>query len=97
MLSFSRLVKMMMSNLTLWIHKYITLQEDSEFIDDDAKPHIVFYSVCQAFFYLFVARYKHFVESKNGECIFIVCIKITNLTATVLKIVLFRYIISSES
>lgn len=73
---------MMMSNLTLWIHKYITLQEDSKFVDDDSKPHIVFYSVCQAFFHLFVARYKHFVESKNGESIFIICTKVTNLITT---------------
>lgn len=40
--------------------------------DDDAKAHVVFYSVCQAFFYLFNARYKEFVTSNNGECIFIV-------------------------
>lgn len=71
----SRLVKTTLSNLTLWIHKYITSQEDSEYIDDDTKPHAVFYSVCQAFFHLFVARYKHFVESKNGKCIlFIICV-----------------------
>ncbi|XP_071581207.1 RNA polymerase I-specific transcription initiation factor RRN3 isoform X1 [Temnothorax nylanderi] len=57
------LVKTTMSNLTLWIHKYIISQEDTEYIDD-AKPHAVFYSVCQAFFHLFVARHKHF-ESKN--------------------------------
>ncbi|KAL0124157.1 hypothetical protein PUN28_006173 [Cardiocondyla obscurior] len=61
-----RLVKMTMSNLTLWIHKYITLQEDSVYTDGDTKPHAVFYSVCQAFFHLFVARYKHFIESKHG-------------------------------
>lgn len=87
-----------MSNLTLWIHEYISSQEDSEYIDDDAKPHVVFYSVCQAFFYLFVARYKHFVESKNGEYILIVCAEVVNLTATVLKTVfLFRDTISSKS
>ncbi|XP_011858498.1 PREDICTED: RNA polymerase I-specific transcription initiation factor RRN3 [Vollenhovia emeryi] len=59
-------VKIAMFDLTLWIHKYITSQEDVEYINDDVKPHVVFYSVCQAFFHLFVARYKHFVESKNG-------------------------------
>lgn len=89
---------MTMSNLMLWIHKYITSQEGSEYIDDDPKPHAVFYSVCQAFFHLFVARYKLFVESKSGECIFIIYAKVTYLIAIVLKTVfLFRNIISSES
>ncbi|XP_012524208.2 RNA polymerase I-specific transcription initiation factor RRN3 [Monomorium pharaonis] len=59
-------VKLTMSNLTQWIHKYIISQENSEYINDDGKPHAVFYSVCQAFFHLFVASYKYFVESKNG-------------------------------
>ncbi|XP_011155853.1 RNA polymerase I-specific transcription initiation factor RRN3 [Solenopsis invicta] len=60
------LVKNTISNLTIWIHKYITSQENSKYIDDDRQPHVVFYSVCQAFFHLFVARYKYFVESNNG-------------------------------
>lgn len=58
------LVQIMMSRLAQWIHRYITLQENSESID--AKSHDVFYSVCQAFFHLFVARHEHFVVSKDG-------------------------------
>jgi len=88
---------MTMYNLKLWIHKYI-ISKDSKYIDDDAKPHSLFYSVCQAFFHLFIARHKHFVESPSGECIlYICCIKVTNLIATVLKNFLFRDIISSQS
>ncbi|KAL6254420.1 hypothetical protein P5V15_014468 [Pogonomyrmex californicus] len=59
-------VKIMMTNLLLWIHKYITSEENSEYVDDDPEPHALFYSVCQAFFRLFVARFKHFVDSKSG-------------------------------
>lgn len=89
---------MTLSNLTHWIHKYISTQEDSAYIDDDVKPHAVFYSICQAFFHLFVARYKHFVESKSGKYIFIIRAKVTNLIAIVLNtVLLFRNIISSKS
>lgn len=63
----SRLVETMISKLTQWLNEYITSQEYSEYIEDYAK-HVVFYSVCQAFFHLFVARYKHFVfDLKYGK------------------------------
>lgn len=65
-----RLIKLTMSKLTKWIHNYISVQECSEFHVDDMKPHVVFYSVCQAFFHLFVARHKEFLGLKNGEFTF---------------------------
>ncbi|XP_072750819.1 RNA polymerase I-specific transcription initiation factor RRN3 isoform X2 [Anoplolepis gracilipes] len=62
----SGLVKLTMSKLITWIRNYISMQEYSKYVDDDTKPHAVFYSVCQAFFHLFIARHKEFVSSKNG-------------------------------
>ncbi|XP_050453015.1 RNA polymerase I-specific transcription initiation factor RRN3-like isoform X1 [Cataglyphis hispanica] len=62
----SGLVKLTMSKLITWIHNYINIQEYLKYIDDDTKRHAVFYSVCQAFFHLFIARHKEFVNSKNG-------------------------------
>ncbi|XP_029663030.1 RNA polymerase I-specific transcription initiation factor RRN3 isoform X3 [Formica exsecta] len=62
----SGLVKLIMSKLITWIRNYINMQEYSKYIDDDMKRHAVFYSVCQAFFHLFIARHKEFVSSKNG-------------------------------
>ncbi|XP_070168180.1 RNA polymerase I-specific transcription initiation factor RRN3 isoform X2 [Polyergus mexicanus] len=62
----SGLVKLTMSKLITWIRNYINMQEYSKYIDDDMKRHAVFYSVCQAFFHLFIARHKEFVSSKNG-------------------------------
>lgn len=60
------LVEVTMSKLVKWIHSYINMQEYSKYVDDDTKPHVVFYSVCQAFFHLFIARHKEFVSAKNG-------------------------------
>ncbi|KAL6423028.1 hypothetical protein ACFW04_010482 [Cataglyphis niger] len=62
----SGLVKLTMSKLITWIRNYINIQEYSKYIDDDTKRHAVFYSVCQAFFHLFIVRHKEFVSSKNG-------------------------------
>lgn len=56
------------------------MQEYSKYIDDDMKQHAVFYSVCQAFFHLFIARHKEFISSKNGKYKFIVhiCYRFSN-------------------
>lgn len=58
------------------------MQEYTKYIDN-TKPHAVFYSTCQAFFYLFVARHKEFVNSKNGEFKFTVYV--IGLAVTTLK------------
>lgn len=49
------------------------------------KSHVVFYSVCQAFFHLFIARHKEFVNSKNGEFKFTVYVYVIVLAMTALK------------
>ncbi|XP_018302784.1 RNA polymerase I-specific transcription initiation factor RRN3 [Mycetomoellerius zeteki] len=75
-----QLVETMISKLTQWLNEYITSQEYSEYIEDYAK-HVVFYSVCQAFFHLFVARYKHFVFDLKYEKF------LQNLSLLIIKIV----------
>lgn len=62
------------------------MQEYSKYVDDDTKPHVVFYSVCQAFFHLFIARHKEFGSSRNGECKFILHTYVIGLAMTVLTI-----------
>ncbi|KYN17466.1 RNA polymerase I-specific transcription initiation factor RRN3 [Trachymyrmex cornetzi] len=80
-----QLVKTMISKLTQWLNEYITSQEYSEYIEDYAR-HAVFYSVCQAFFHLFVARYKHFVF--DLKYVFIFSEKfLQNLSLSISKIV----------
>lgn len=90
-----------MSKLITWIRNYINMQEYSKYVDDDTKPHAVFYSVCQAFFHLFIARHKEFVSSKNGECKFIVLTYVINLTMTfknsIFVFFFFRNVISSRT
>lgn len=61
------------------------MQEYTKYIDDNTKPHAVFYSVCQAFFHLFIARHKEFISSKNGEFKFTVYVYVTNLAVIALK------------
>lgn len=81
---FSRLIKITMSKLTTWIHNYISMQDCLEHID--AKQHSVFYSACQAFFYLFIARHEEFLKWKDGESAFISFTHIIYLTMTILRI-----------
>lgn len=59
------LIKLRMFKLAAWICDYITMQECLDHIDD-MELHVVFYSVCQAFFHLFIARHKEFLEAENG-------------------------------
>lgn len=75
----SRLIKLTISKLVNWIHDYIARHEYSEYVEGDVKAHIMFYSVCQAFFHLFLARHKEFVALKNGERTFSIKAHVTSV------------------
>lgn len=49
-----------------WIHMYIDTQDGLDSINWDLRIHSVFYSVCQAVFYIITFRHKDFV-SKRGK------------------------------
>lgn len=62
----SGLVKKTQSNLAKWIHNYINMEENSDYVSDDPMNHPVFYSVCQALFFIVTARHKDFIGTKNN-------------------------------
>lgn len=61
------------------------MAEYTKYIDDNTKPHAVFYSICEAFFHLFIARHKEFVNSKNGEFKFTIYVYVISLAIIILK------------
>lgn len=65
-------MKSTICKLADWIHDYIGTDEASDSYVD-LKLNNVFYSVCQAFFYLFVAKHEELVKTRSSEYKPIVC------------------------
>ncbi|XP_015190630.1 PREDICTED: RNA polymerase I-specific transcription initiation factor RRN3 [Polistes dominula] len=61
----SGLVKRTLSKLSKWIHDYINREENSEYADHNPTNHHIFYSVCQALFFIITARCKDFIHTRN--------------------------------
>lgn len=59
-------VKVTMQQIAEWIHTYIANQDAVECLNADIRAHAVFYSVCQALFYLVAFRHKDLVERKKN-------------------------------
>nr|AEE63061.1 unknown [Dendroctonus ponderosae] len=55
-----------MQQMADWIHSYMKNQDGLECVNSDLRVHSVFYSVCQALFYLLAFRHKDLVESKKN-------------------------------
>lgn len=66
-----RSAKVVLQGLSQWIHDYINTQDELGMVNSDVRVHKVFYSVCQALFYIVVFRHKDFVHRRKGELIFI--------------------------
>ncbi|XP_018329477.1 RNA polymerase I-specific transcription initiation factor RRN3 [Agrilus planipennis] len=49
-----------------WVHSYIAAQDGIDCINADVRVHTVFYSVCQAIFYVIAFRHKDLLNSKKG-------------------------------
>ncbi|KAK2576891.1 hypothetical protein KPH14_005516 [Odynerus spinipes] len=62
----SGLVKIVQSKLAKWIHSYIDMQENSDYVSDDPRDHPIFYSVCQALFFIVTVRHKDFIDTKSS-------------------------------
>ncbi|XP_044732243.1 RNA polymerase I-specific transcription initiation factor RRN3 [Chrysoperla carnea] len=49
-----------------WLHSYIGNQDGLESMHADARVHTVFYSVCQALFYVVAFRHKDLIQSRKS-------------------------------
>ncbi|KAI4504023.1 hypothetical protein M0802_000494 [Mischocyttarus mexicanus] len=61
----SGLVKRTLSKLVTWIHNYINREENSDYANNNPTNHHIFYSVCQALFFIVTARCKDFTHTQN--------------------------------
>ncbi|KAL1506194.1 hypothetical protein ABEB36_005599 [Hypothenemus hampei] len=59
------LVKATMQRLSEWVHTYMTNLDGLECVNSDLRIHTVFYSVCQALFYLVAFRHKDLINKKK--------------------------------
>ncbi|KAJ8920052.1 hypothetical protein NQ315_011705 [Exocentrus adspersus] len=60
------MLKGTLQQMAEWIHSYISNQDALESVNYDLRVHSVFYSVCQALFYVVSFRYKDLVRSKKN-------------------------------
>nr|CAD7262599.1 unnamed protein product [Timema shepardi] len=58
-------LKFTLAEMAAWIHKYIQSQDSLECANSDIRVHTVFYSVCQALFYVVAFRHGDLVQSKK--------------------------------
>lgn len=70
------MLKGTLQQMTDWIHSYISTQDGLECVNSDVRVHTVFYSVCQALFYVIAFRHKELVANKKS----IVFLENLNLT-----------------
>lgn len=50
-----------------WIHSYIANQDGLECVNSDIRVHVVFYSVCQALFYIIAFKYRDLVNTRKSK------------------------------
>jgi len=58
-------VKRVLMEMASWIHSYINNQDEVRTANVDVRIHGVFYSTCQALFYVIAFRYKELIENKG--------------------------------
>lgn len=59
------LLKGIQSRMAKWIHDYIAMQCRDSSVSTETKEHLVFYSICQALFYLIIKKHNDYTDSKN--------------------------------
>ncbi|XP_058804012.1 RNA polymerase I-specific transcription initiation factor RRN3 [Phymastichus coffea] len=60
------LIQGVLSEMSTWIHSYISSQDSLECANSDVRVHAVFYSVCQAMFYLLAFRHKDLMDGERN-------------------------------
>lgn len=61
------MLKTTIERMAGWIHSYITTQDGLESLNSDVRVHAVFYSVCQALFYVVAFRHKDLVNTRKSK------------------------------
>ncbi|KAF7987883.1 hypothetical protein HCN44_003746 [Aphidius gifuensis] len=59
------IMKKIIFDLSDWINKYIEIYDNKQDLSIDPKIHTVFYSTCQALFYIIAFRCKDFIGNKQ--------------------------------
>lgn len=62
-----RYLKSYLIKFSDWIHNYIICHDSVTDFQFDFKQHCVFYSICQAMFYLIAFRHQDLVNSSVSE------------------------------
>ena len=62
---FFRYLRSVLQDMSDWIHSYINNQDGQ--MNVDMRMHTVFYSVCQALFYLLCFRHKELFRTKQSK------------------------------
>ncbi|KAJ8898423.1 hypothetical protein PR048_003783 [Dryococelus australis] len=60
------MLKSTLGEVAAWIHKYIRNQDEVENVCVDIRLHGVFYSICQAVFYVVAFRHTDLVDSRKN-------------------------------
>ncbi|XP_057322164.1 RNA polymerase I-specific transcription initiation factor RRN3 [Microplitis mediator] len=60
------LITGLLQDMTNWIHSYIAAQDSLESANSDVRAHTVFYSVCQAVFYIVGFRSRELVSTRKN-------------------------------
>ncbi|XP_063983802.1 RNA polymerase I-specific transcription initiation factor RRN3 [Diachasmimorpha longicaudata] len=60
------LITRVIQEMSTWIHSYIATQDSLECANSDVRIHTVFYSICQALFYVIAFRHKDLVDVKKN-------------------------------
>ncbi|XP_018574446.1 RNA polymerase I-specific transcription initiation factor RRN3 [Anoplophora glabripennis] len=60
------ILKGTLQQMAEWIHTYNSNQDGLECVNSDVRVHSVFYSVCQALFYIVSFRHKDFIGKKKN-------------------------------
>lgn len=50
-----------------WVHRYISNHDGANHLQSDFKQHSVFYSICQAVFYLIAFRHQDLIDSNKSK------------------------------
>lgn len=61
------MVKGTLQQMAEWIHSYISTQDGLECVNSDVRVHAVFYSTCQALFYVVAFRQKDLLDSRKSR------------------------------
>ncbi|KRT84891.1 hypothetical protein AMK59_856 [Oryctes borbonicus] len=60
------MLKGTLQQMSEWIHSYISAQDGLECVNTDVRIHSVFYSVCQALFYVIAFRQSDLVKTRRN-------------------------------